>query len=126
MESYIEKKVALERQLKNCGHFCYPSSTLNCCACMDNRPILDGNLYPVYIDSIGWCNEGARNDGYCPVCNPKNYETWERKIEEQRREKMLNVKILQEKQLIERQKEEEDHKRAAGMVSIFVWCDSSS
>lgn len=57
----------LEIQKKNCGHFCYPSITIDCCTCMDTRPILPENNYPMYIDGVGWSNTASRNAGYCHI-----------------------------------------------------------
>ena len=70
----------LSRELKQCGHFCYPSNNPGCCTCMDARPVLAGNSYPCYVDGRGWVNEGARDDGYCPVCNVNNLDAWEKKM----------------------------------------------
>jgi hypothetical protein len=55
--------------LKSCGHFCSPSSLDRCCACMDQRPVLDDpHSYPVYVDGVGWQDIGHRSAGYCPNC----------------------------------------------------------
>jgi hypothetical protein len=64
------------KEMKQCSHYCYPSSTPRCCACMDEREVLVGSTYPSYTDGKGWTNEGARDDGYCPVCNTKNFQRW--------------------------------------------------
>lgn len=114
----------LEKELKACGHYCFPSTTKNCCPCMDLRPHLEGNTYPVYIDGVGWADTGARDDGYCPVCNPKNFDEWNARIEKTRLEKAL----LKEQQLLDEEKKqrslEEDRKRAAavstGLPSTIV------
>lgn len=76
-----EAKFHLEKQLKQCGHHCFPSTTPQCCHCSDLRPHLEGNTYPVYVDGHGWSDTGSRDDGYCPVCNPRNYDSWMTKIE---------------------------------------------
>ena len=81
-----EKKFFLQKEEKKCGHYCYPSTTLNCCACMDMRPHVD--KYPIYIDGRGWADEGLRDDGYCPICNPKNYSVWEERLRIQHIEKV--------------------------------------
>ena len=51
--------------LKSCGHVCTLSID-KCCSCLDLRPMQE--LYPVYVDGIGWQEIGHRKDGYCPVC----------------------------------------------------------
>lgn len=56
------------QQMKMCGHLCSFSSLINCCACMDRRPILSNNTYPIYVDGQGWKNIGSRKYGYCPFC----------------------------------------------------------
>lgn len=78
---------SLDKETKKCGHFCFPSSTENCCACMDLRPTLEGDFYETYVDGRGWVNESSRNDMYCPICNPKNYTEWLHKIEAERKAK---------------------------------------
>lgn len=59
---------------------CYPSSTVNCCYCSDQRPITDDNKYPMYVDGEGFQDYATRNEFYCHVCNPKNYDAWREKI----------------------------------------------
>lgn len=80
---------------------------------MDQRPILSGNLYPIYVDGVGWRDDGARDEGYCPVCNPKNYSAWEKKIEETRREKEAAALKLHEEAEKKAAEAEEDRQRAA-------------
>jgi len=103
----------LTKEKKKCGHYCYPSTTLNCCACMDLREVLSGDIYPVYIDGRGWANEGSRNDGYCPICNPKNYDAWEKRILIQREAKLTSEFLLQSQLEIDFKNAENDRKRAA-------------
>jgi hypothetical protein len=88
-------EVRLERQRKQCGHDCFPSTTLHRCPCSDLRPHRVGNTYPVYVDGVGWCDTGSRDEGYCPVCNPKNYDVWIEKIEIQHKEKQKQKEQLQ-------------------------------
>lgn len=64
------------REQKSCGHWCCPSTVATCCACADERPVLDRDTYPSYTDGAGWIDTGCRDDGYCPVCNTKNFEAW--------------------------------------------------
>ena len=84
----------LSRETKQCGHLCWPSSTPKCCSCMDERAVLEGNSYPSYIDGLGWADAGARDDGYCPVCNTKNYDKWMREMAAK-----LAVKAAQDEEL---------------------------
>ena len=104
---------ALEKEKKACGHFCYPSSTEGCCSCMDLRPLRDGDTYPTYRDGEGWVDIDSRDAGYCPICNPKNYEVWKEKIEIERTEKMRLKQLL-----IQDFKTESDKRRAAACVSV--------
>jgi len=64
----IDTRATLGKEMKQCGHACYPSNNPGCCACMDARPHLVGNTYPSYVDGQGWVDKGCRDDGYCPVC----------------------------------------------------------
>ena len=96
----------LEKELKKCGHFCYPSTTPDCCSCMDLRPQLDGDLYPIYVDGKGWSDEGTRNHGYCPVCNPKNYNAWVERLR------------LQCEQKLEREKSEEESRQLSSKNAL--------
>ncbi|KAH6625556.1 hypothetical protein C7974DRAFT_202877 [Boeremia exigua] len=45
---------------------CRLTSTLNCCACADERP--HSLTYRVYIDGIGFVQRGTRWQGYCWFC----------------------------------------------------------
>ena len=68
---------------------------------------------PIYK---GWKNTETRDAGYCPVCNPKNYEVWERRIAEERakRWEQKRVQALRgEEAAVMR---EEDRKRAADLA----------
>lgn len=106
----------LPRELKQCGHECFPSSTRGCCTCLDLRPFLDGDLYPCYEDGFGWRNNQPRNAGYCPVCNPKSYDTWETKIRIQREEKKAAEILLMKENEAARSREENDKRRAAQVL----------
>eukprot|EP01052_Picozoa_sp_SAG31_P038222 SAG31_NODE_5065_length_2763_cov_1.794670_4_plen_237_part_00 len=55
-----------ERERKTCGHDCFPGENLKCCACMDIRPVLQGDTYPIYVDGQGWLDVGAR-DQHCAL-----------------------------------------------------------
>jgi hypothetical protein len=83
-------KIEINRELKECNHFCYPSTLFKCCSCEDLREELtDGCGYKAYIDGVGWTTTAARDDGYCPVCNTKNYDKWMTRIQEQTKRKQL-------------------------------------
>jgi hypothetical protein len=45
---------------------CRLTSTLNCCACADERA--HSRTYRVYIDGIGFVQRGTRWQGYCWFC----------------------------------------------------------
>lgn len=69
--------IAINRETKTCGHYCYPSTLKKCCSCEDIRPIPPtGEGYTCYIDGIGYTTTAERDHGYCPVCNTKNYDRW--------------------------------------------------
>ena len=56
-------------EIKICGHSCTTSSLKEgCCACLDLRPLREGNCYPRYQDGVGWSDDAPRNDGYCHYC----------------------------------------------------------
>ena len=114
----ISGLAVLTRQRKSCGHDCYPSSTSKCCPCSDLRPMLEGDIYPCYVDGVGWMNTESRDAGYCPICNPKSYGAWKKRIQRER-EKKIAIK-LKEKELkeLERAREEEDKIKAAALVSF--------
>lgn len=107
-------------ELKSCGHNCCPSTVSKCCACADIRPVLEGDVYPCYVDGEGWQNTDARDAGYCPVCNPKNYEVWERKIRLERERKA----ILKEEQAVQHKAallvQEDDRMRAAALTACAL------
>ena len=88
-----------------------------CCACADIRPLLEGDVYPCYVDGVGWQNTDARDSGYCPICNPKNYEVWERKILLERERKA----VLKEEQAVQMRAAllvmEDDRVRAAAITA---------
>eukprot|EP00978_Attheya_sp_CCMP212_P039194 scaffold201592_cov69-Attheya_sp.AAC.2 len=68
------------RERKSCHHYCYPSSLLKCCACEDRRPY-NGHGYECYVDGVGYTTTAARDDGYCPICNTKNYKKWMARVQ---------------------------------------------
>lgn len=110
-------------QRKDCGHNCWPSTVPKCCWCSDLRPILDGDVYPCYVDGEGWMNNEARDAGYCPVCNPRNYEIWEKKIEMERIKK-AEQRQEQERKLKEDERvKEEDRSRAASQQVSMRFID---
>lgn len=88
-------KFHLEKQHKQCGHLCFPSTTPHCCPCSDIRPHRVGDTYPIYVDGFGWSDTGTRDHGYCPVCNPKNYASWIKEIELKHIEKEKQKQALQ-------------------------------
>lgn len=99
-----EIKFSLQRQRKHCGHDCFPSTTQKCCPCSDLRPHREGNTYPVYIDGDGWSDTGSRDEGYCPICNPRNYTEWIQRIKiknEEKTRRRNELALLLEKQNIE-------------------------
>jgi hypothetical protein len=103
----------LSKERKKCDHDCYPSSTLNCCACSDLREYLEDSTYPIYVDGRGWIDEGERNEGYCPVCNPKNYDEWVKKMRIANEAKIANDVLLLMEQETRRNGHHEDRRRAA-------------
>eukprot|EP00588_Corethron_pennatum_P027964 CAMPEP_0194334358 /NCGR_PEP_ID=MMETSP0171-20130528/65855_1 /TAXON_ID=218684 /ORGANISM="Corethron pennatum, Strain L29A3" /LENGTH=232 /DNA_ID=CAMNT_0039096971 /DNA_START=70 /DNA_END=768 /DNA_ORIENTATION=+ len=78
---------SLRRAQKLCGHYCYPSNLSKCCACEDLRPIADG--YECYVDGLGYISTAKRDDGYCPVCNTKNYDRWMARVSRETEKKRL-------------------------------------
>ena len=55
-------------ELKACGHRCTTSSCKEgCCKCLDVRPLRSSG-YPMYRDGVGWVEDAAREEGYCPNC----------------------------------------------------------
>lgn len=101
------------QELKPCGHFCFPSTVLACCACADLRPLLPKDIYPAYIDGVGWSDTGARDDGYCPVCNTKNFDAWQKKMAAQLLEKQAQDDALRAEQVAAGAQAEADQARAA-------------
>ena len=51
------------RQLKSCGHFCFPGKLKKCCVCEDTRPLIRDGTYTIYVDGRGYVDEGNRDDG---------------------------------------------------------------
>ena len=103
----------LPTQVKWCGHDCYPSSTKYCCSCSDQRPMRTGNTYPNYIDGVGWVDNASRDDGYCPICNPKNYEVWQRKIDAERLLRAEKAALADYESQRSMEAYEEDRRRAS-------------
>ncbi|KAK9238334.1 hypothetical protein V1525DRAFT_401272 [Lipomyces kononenkoae] len=61
---------------KTCGHAesrCALTTTEQCCACLDKRPLSATERYDIYIDGRGTVNEGTRWGMYCSPCK----EYWE-------------------------------------------------
>jgi hypothetical protein len=81
-ETTNELVSSTNREVKSCSHYCYPSNLKKCCACEDIRPISDDG-YEGYTDGVGWTTTANRDDGYCPVCNTKNYDKWMTRVKEQ-------------------------------------------
>ncbi|KAH8649031.1 hypothetical protein BX600DRAFT_109192 [Xylariales sp. PMI_506] len=46
-------------------------SSGNCCSCADSRPVLEYELYPAYVDGVGWVANATRWAYYCPGCKAK-------------------------------------------------------
>ena len=90
------------RELKICHHYCYPSKLKKCCSCEDLRPFSPDGFYERYVDGKGWITNATRDDGYCPVCNTKNYDRWMKKVKEQ----------TEKKQREEEEKKEEERKKS--------------
>eukprot|EP00549_Striatella_unipunctata_P013345 CAMPEP_0118705190 /NCGR_PEP_ID=MMETSP0800-20121206/19721_1 /TAXON_ID=210618 ORGANISM="Striatella unipunctata, Strain CCMP2910" /NCGR_SAMPLE_ID=MMETSP0800 /ASSEMBLY_ACC=CAM_ASM_000638 /LENGTH=222 /DNA_ID=CAMNT_0006607299 /DNA_START=727 /DNA_END=1395 /DNA_ORIENTATION=+ len=97
----------IQRELKSCNHYCYPSNLSKCCACEDLRPISDG--YETYVDGIGYTT--TRDDGYCPVCNTKNYDRWAKRVKEETERKQKEDEEKQLKQNEENQRAEADRQK---------------
>jgi len=89
----------ISRQIKVCGHHCYPSNLKKCCSCEDLRPLADG--YDSYKDGVGWTTTAQRDDGYCPVCNTKNYDKWMSRVKDQTEKKQRED---QERQQLEKER----------------------
>jgi hypothetical protein len=98
----------LNRELKECNHFCYPSTLLKCCSCEDLRPLLAVDGYKAYIDGTGWTTTAARDDGYCPVCNTKNYDKWMTRVQAQTKRKQKENEERQEKERVRMSQAEQD------------------
>jgi hypothetical protein len=109
----------LSKERKKCQHNCYPSSTLNCCVCSDLREYQEDSTYPIYVDRRGWIDEGERNEGYCPICNPKNYDEWEKKMKIANELKIANGVLLLVEQETRIKDHQEDRCRAAAKVRII-------
>lgn len=83
---------------------------------MDIRPVLDGPFYPSYVDGSGWKDEGERDDGYCPVCNIKNYVKWKKKMAKEEEDNRIEKKKVQEEHERKLKVNSDDIARAASMV----------
>ena len=99
------------RVLKTCGHYCYPSTLGKCCACEDIRPISSTGFYERYIDGEGWTTTAARDDGYCPVCNTKNYDKWMKRVKEQTEKKKREEEEKNQEEYRKQKLLEQDRKR---------------
>jgi len=113
--------VVFEKETKSCGHCCYPSRTLTkCCACEDRRPVIVDGGYECYIDGIGFTKTASRDDGYCPVCNTKNYDRWMARIEaekeQKRREDDETRKIESERRVLAERDRQENCGKGGGTV----------
>lgn len=101
----------ISKEQKECGHYCYPSNLKKCCSCEDLRPISEDGGYEAYIDGIGWTTTAARDDGYCPVCNTKNYDRWVARMEQQLKKKQQEDEARKRKEYQEQAASEEDRLR---------------
>jgi hypothetical protein len=79
------------------------------------RPVLEGDVYPCYVDGEGWRSTDARDAGYCPVCNPKNYEEWERRIRVERERKRGARAEREQREAEAAVRSEQDRRRAAAL-----------
>jgi hypothetical protein len=88
---------------------------------MDLRPILSDNLYPKYIDGQGWSDTGSRDDGYCPVCNTKNFDLWLQRLATQRHENEIQEAKKRDELDAKKIQETKDKFRAASIsVSLMI------
>lgn len=110
-------RFTLSKEVKQCGHVCYPGPNWGCCACMDTRPVLPENTYPRYCDGLGWVDDGARDDGYCPVCNDKNFDAWERKMRSELAEKAVRKQEERRLRLLAAKAAAADKARAAAAAA---------
>lgn len=44
------------------------ANSRNCCSCVDERPVTESGLYPMYVDGEGWVEGATRWQYYCPSC----------------------------------------------------------
>lgn len=98
------------KEMKQCGHYCYPSNLPGCCSCSDVRPVED--FYENYLDGVGFTKTAERDDHYCGVCNTKNYDKWVERVgrELKRKQDEDAAKLAEE---MERMRvEEEDREKA--------------
>jgi hypothetical protein len=58
----MEPTFGMRKEMKHCGHVCYPSNLKGCCSCSDLRPVEDS--YENYVDGEGYCKTAER-DAYC-------------------------------------------------------------
>mmetsp|Transcript_40501 Transcript_40501/g.41331 ORF Transcript_40501/g.41331 Transcript_40501/m.41331 type:complete len:231 (+) Transcript_40501:30-722(+) len=107
----------LSKEIKKCGHVCYPSSTPFCCSCSDKRLVIESGKYPMYVDGQGWVDNASRDEYYCHVCNPKNYSLWEEKICKEREIKQYQIQQLHHQLEIKTELRNHDIQRAANLSS---------
>ena len=72
----------------------------------------------MYSDGKGWVNEANRNDGYCPICNPKNYEAWEKKLFIQKQAKLALEKVETLRRIAEEEVLLADKQRATEVFRV--------
>jgi len=104
----------LDKEVKSCGHHCYPSKTLTkCCSCEDTRPIpAEGGGYECYIDGIGFTTTATRDDGYCPVCNTKNYDRWMARIDankERKRKEDVETSMIASERSLQKERDRQEN-----------------
>ena len=108
----------LDRKLKSCNHYCYPSSLTKFCSCEDLRPITDG--YECYVDGHRYMTTAARDDGYCPVCNTKNYDKWMVRVktetDRKRREDERKERVEAERMVTAERDRENNSDKESGRV----------
>jgi hypothetical protein len=119
----------LSRQRKSCQHYCYPSKLANCCSCEDLRPVADG--YECYVDGQGYTKTAARDDGYCPVCNTKNYDQWIKRVKKETERKRLEdeerERLEKERRMVAERDREHNRDKESGRVeysdgNIYIGC----
>lgn len=77
-------------------------------------------MYPAYVDGVGWVDDGARDDGYCPVCNTKNLVKWEEEVSRRRDARLAEERIRLAEEEHAKKIAEDDKARVASTVETLV------